>query len=51
MPGATPASPGIAAERAAAAAAAGEGGTPSTEDPMPEVMLKRLGGVGRRGAV
>ena len=51
MPGAIPANPGRAAERAAAAAAAGVGGVPRTEVPMLEAMLRRLGGVGRRGAV
>ena len=47
MLGASPASPGIAAERAATAAAVVLGGVPSTE--APEAMLRREGGVGRRG--
>ena len=50
MPGASPARPGMAAERAATVAAAVQGGFPRTEVPSPP-MLKRLGGVGRRGAV
>ena len=42
----------MAAERAATVAAAEVGGFPRTEEPMPPVvMLRRLGGVGRRGAV
>ena len=60
MPGAIPASPGddIAAEMAAAAAAAGVGGIPNTDIPIPteEIPIpveapRRAGGVGSRGAV
>ena len=51
MPGVIPAKPGMVAENAATVAAV-VGGLPSTELPIiPEDMLRRLGGVGRRGAV
>ena len=50
MLGAIPASPGRAADRAATVAAV-VGGFPRTEDPIPEDMFRRPGGVGRRGAV
>ena len=49
--GASPARPGIAAERAAMAAAAVVGGVPSTDVPIPDVILSSEGGVGRSGAV
>ena len=50
MPGAIPTRPGMTADRAATAAAV-VGGVPSTEFPIEVAMLKRPGGVGRRGAV
>ena len=54
MPGASAARPGMEADRAATVAAAEEGGFPRTDIPNPppaEAKLRRLGGVGRRGAV